>query len=426
MNHILTIRRFVYRNGYLLILAGWLLTFSYLFQYYWSYTSAPEQVKKTIQKAIQKREKDFTKLLTDSSMLLKLQTGKADLETMEMFVNKDYYIFIASDGEDGFQTRFWNTQAILPSLELWQRTDGIWLEQLINGYYTVIKKTIKPLKGNTYKVIALIPVKWNYFVTAPYINNGFAYINGIDNYYSISDVAKTRLEVKSTDGTTLFWLKEQNNLPQPLNTTTILLRLLFMFCLLLFLHKAAVMVAEYYTFPAGLAFLITVLLLLRFVSYFFPIPLNLRQFELFNPVVYASNSVSRSLGDLLINSFLFLWIVLFIRYFGKKDAYIPLRINRNAGLIISSVLMFAVTILCGNTMKSMVSDSQISFDVINIFTLSVFSFAGFLVLGALTLTYFLIVEWMAGYLKIYSQQRIQIQLLAITITGLVYLSLIHI
>jgi signal transduction histidine kinase len=422
LNHILTIRRFVYRNGYLLILAGWLLTFSYLFQYYWSYTSAPEQVKKTIQKAIQKREKDFAKLLTDSSMLLKLQTGKADLETMEMFVNKDYYIFIASDGEDGFQTRFWNTQAILPSLELWQRTDGIWLEQLINGYYTVIKKTIKPLKGNTYKVIALIPVKWNYFVTAPYINNGFAYINGIDNYYSISDVAKTRLEVKSTDGTTLFWLKEQNNLPQPLNTTTILLRLLFMFCLLLFLHKAAVMVAEYYTFPAGLAFLITVLLLLRFVSYFFPIPLNLRQFELFNPVVYASNSVSRSLGDLLINSFLFLWIVLFIRYFGKKDAYIPLRINRNAGLIISSVLMFAVTILCGNTMKSMVSDSQISFDVINIFTLSVFSFAGFLVLGALTLTYFLIVEWMAGYLKIYSQQRIQIQLLAITITGLVYLT----
>ncbi len=422
MNHISTIRRFVYRNGYLLILAGWLLTFSYLFQYYWSYTSAPEQVKKTIQKAINKREKDFANLLTDTSLLLKLKNGKASLDTIESLVDRDYFIFIASDGADGFQTRFWNTQAILPTNELWQRTDGIWFELLINGYYTVYKKTVKLKDGSICKAMALIPVKWNFYVTAPYISNNFAYLDGIEKYYQLSDVEQTRLEVKSTDGTALFWLKEQNNLPQPLNSTTIILRLLAMLCVFMFLHKAAALVTERYSFSSGLLFLITIILLLRIASYFFPIPFNLRQFELFDPSVYGSNAISRSLGDLLINSFLLLWVLLFIRRFGKSAIRHPLRIQSNIGVIVSAILIFGVTILFGNVIKSLVSDSLISFDVINIFTLSIFSFAGFFILGSLALNYFLIVEWFAGYLKAYSRKRIFIQLLAITVTGLVYLT----
>lgn len=422
MNHILTIRRFVYRNGYLLILAGWLLTFSYLFQYYWSYTSAPEQVKKTLQKAINKREKDFAQLLTDSSLLLKLKTGKADLETIEQLIDKDYFIFVASDEADGFQTRFWNTQAVLPTYSLWQRADGIWFEKLINGYYTVYKKTKKLGDGSICRVMALIPVKWNFFVTSPYISNEFAYLSGIEKYYQLSDEEQTRLKVESTDGTALFWLKEQNNLPQPLNSTTIILRLMAMLCILMFFHKAAAMVTERYSFTSGLLFLITVILLLRTASYYFPIPFNLRQFQLFDPSVYGSNEISRSLGDLLINSFLLLWILLFLRRFGRPAVKIPLRIQPNIGVVISTVLIFGITILFGNIIKSLVSDSQISFDVINIFTLSIFSFAGFFILGSLALNYFLIIEWMAGYLKVYSHKRIPLQLLAITITGLVYLT----
>lgn len=422
MNHILTIRRFAYRNGYLLILAGWLLTFSYLFQYYWSYTSAPEQVKKTLQKAINKREKDFAKFLTDSSLLLKLKTGKADLETIERLIEKDYFIFVASDETDGFQTRFWNTKAVLPSYNLWQRADGIWFEKLINGYYTVYKKTKKLGDGSICRVMALIPVKWDYFVTAPYINNDFAYLSGIEKYYQLSDVEQTRLKVESTDGTVLFWLKEKNNLPQPLNGVTILLRLLALLCVLMFLHKAAAMVAERYSFTAGLLFLIAVILLLRTASYYFPIPFNLRQFQLFDPSVYGSNEISRSLGDLLINTFLLLWILLFIRRHGNAVTKTPLPVKPEAGIAISTIFIFGITILFGNVIKSLVSDSQISFDVINIFTLSIFSFAGFFVLGSLALNYFLIVEWLAGYLNAYSHKRIPLQLLALTVTGLVYLT----
>ncbi|MFY7839569.1 MAG: HAMP domain-containing protein, partial [Lacibacter sp.] len=422
MNHILTIRRFVYRNGYLLILAGWLLTFSYLFQYYWSYTSAPEQVKKTLQKAINKREKDFARLLTDSSLLLKLKTGKADLETVENLIDKDYFIFVASDEADGFQTRFWNTQAILPSDSLWQRTDGIWFERLINGYYTVYKKTKKLSDGSSCQAMALIPVKWNFFVTADYISNDFAYLSGIEKYYNLSDVAESELKVQSTDATDLFWLKEINNLPQPLNSTTIVFRLLAMLCIFMFLHKLAAMLTGNYSFAAGLWFLIVVILLLRISSYYFPIPFNLRQFGLFDPSVYGSNKILRSLGDLLINSFLLLWVLLFIRRYGKLTRKISAKVKPTAGLVISTLLLFGTTIVFGNVIKSLVSDSQISFDVINIFKLNVFSFAGFFVLGSLALNYFIIADWMAGYLKHYSHRRMALQLVTLTVTGLAYLT----
>lgn len=422
MSHITTIRNFIFKNGYLLILAGWLLTFSYLFQYYWSYTSAPVQVKKTLQKAINKRENDFTKILADTALLLDLKKGRAEKQEVMKLISKDYFIFIASDGADGFQTRFWNTQTILPNIELWQRANGIWFEQLINGYYTVYKETVKLGDGSFCYAMALIPVKWNYFVPASYLSNSFTYLEGIEKYYSLSDVQQTELQVKSTDGTGLFWLKEQTNFPQPLNKTTVILRLLAVFCFLMFLHKTAAALANKYSFLVGLSFLVGAIIIIRTLSYYFPVPLNLRQFNLFDPAVYGSNNILRSLGDLFINSFLLLWVLLFIRRYGRSAILLPLKINDKVGLAVTAVLLFTLTILFGNIIRSMVADSQISFDVTNFFTLTVFSFAGFSILGSLALNYFLLADWLFGFLKRYSNGKLQIQVLALTVTGLVYLT----
>ena len=422
MSHIKTIRRFFYKNGFLLILAGWLLTFSYLFQYYWSYTSAPTQVKKTLQHTINNREKDFEQILNDTALLRSLNNGTYNKNSFQQLLNKDYFIFVASDGSDGFQTRFWNTQTILPGIELWQRADGVWFEQLINGYYTVYKKTTLLKDGGTCLVMALIPVKWNYFVTTNYLSNSFAYLNGIEKYYSISDVIKTALEIKSNDGTTLFWLKEQTNFPQPLNWITVVLRLVAMFCLLLFIHKVAAELALKRSFLTGLLFLIACLLVIRSISYFFPVPLNLRQFNLFDPAIYGSNNILKSLGDLLINSFLLLWVLLFIRRYGGTAAVFRLKVNPTFALLFISLLIFSLTILFGNIVRSLVADSQISFNVTNFFSLSVFSFAGFCVLGSLALNYFLLIDWLFGFFKTYTRNNLKLQLLSLTIIGLGYIT----
>ncbi|MCK7553795.1 hypothetical protein MKQ70_01755 [Chitinophaga sedimenti] len=46
------IRLFFLRNGYLLIIAAWLLTFSFLFANFWSYYSSEDGVRQTLQSSI--------------------------------------------------------------------------------------------------------------------------------------------------------------------------------------------------------------------------------------------------------------------------------------------------------------------------------------------------------------------------------------
>ncbi|MBK8090276.1 MAG: hypothetical protein IPK31_21565 [Chitinophagaceae bacterium] len=94
MNKIQTIRQFLYKNGFLLLLAGWALTFSYLFQYYWSYSSAPAQVKSALQGSVNKREKDFNTILKDTLLLQRLSSNKYSKASFQKLLNKDYFILL--------------------------------------------------------------------------------------------------------------------------------------------------------------------------------------------------------------------------------------------------------------------------------------------------------------------------------------------
>ncbi|MEO6453845.1 MAG: hypothetical protein ABIN97_07240, partial [Ginsengibacter sp.] len=50
---------FLANNSYLLIAAAWAITISFIIDNYWSGTSTHASVQKTIQKDIQKKQKDF-------------------------------------------------------------------------------------------------------------------------------------------------------------------------------------------------------------------------------------------------------------------------------------------------------------------------------------------------------------------------------
>jgi two-component system, NtrC family, nitrogen regulation sensor histidine kinase NtrY len=423
LSRITTIRQFFFKQGYLLIISGWLFTFSFLLQYYWSYTSAPSQVQRALQRSVTTRQKDFAAILADTPLIRQLATGTCNSQSFEKLAAKDYFIFLAADSADGFNTTFWNTQTILPPNELWSRADGMWFEKLINGYYAVHKKTIVLKNGAVRYLMALVPVKWNYFVTTNDVQNNFAYLNNIEQYYSISDLAPTSLPITATDGTILFWLKQQRNYLQPLGMFTVITRLLAVLFLLLFVHYAASAIAKKYSFAAGLFFLVAFVVAARVCSYLFPVPLNFRQFELFDPAVYSSGNIHKSLGDLLINSFLLLWILLFISRHRKQLILFFPSLNRYVGLFIMAGLIFLSAILFGNITISLVSDSRISFNVANIFSLSLFSFASFVILGCLATNFFLVTEWLFETLDAYSDHKLYLTLFALTLAGLLYLTL---
>lgn len=189
------------------------------------------------------------------------------------------------------------------------------------------------------------------------------------------------------------------------------------------------MQAEYTSRNKGpwkaIALLILLLLLLRLASYFFPSVLNLRQFELFNPVWYGSNPVQRSLGDLLINAVVFCWIVLFAwSKLHEKD-------NLAEGLtgkwkwitgIAALLLLVSSTFILASVIRSMVADSKISFDVANFFSLHFFTVAEFVVLACLSLSYYYFTQLLFRLIfPLFARQKIIIWF-AIGFTGLLHLT----
>jgi two-component system, NtrC family, nitrogen regulation sensor histidine kinase NtrY len=84
----------IYNNAYFLIGAAWLFTLSFIFSNYWSYTSSPQGVKKNLENYLEKKEKNFFSLLSDSALVARLVNGAASEKQITYITAREYGIFI--------------------------------------------------------------------------------------------------------------------------------------------------------------------------------------------------------------------------------------------------------------------------------------------------------------------------------------------
>ena len=418
---------FFKRNSFLLIIAAWLLTFAFIINNYLSGSSSPNAAQKAIQKDINRQQREIDAFYMDSALINNIVEGKYDQEELQREVEKKYFIFFYKIAEPGkLIPVFWNTQVIEPDSALTNSVNGISFQKLVNGWYVVNAKTFRSSKGAYYKSIFLIPVKWNYYIENKYLHNSFVAEGSIEKTYDIS-ITPTRHVIKDEKGNPLFYLRQLSNPVAHDNVFAIWLRILASVLILFFLHKLANFYVEKKGFWFGFMVLIIPVISLRILSYHFPIPLNFQQLQLFNPSIYGANFILRSLGDLLINSILFIWIVLFIRYYFnykfskvifKNDAY------KYAAILFISVLMTLITMTAGFTVQSLVADSQISFDVINFFTLDIYSVIGFIVLSCIATGYFFLIQILLQPLNAFVGKKKRYNLyLTVAIVGLLFLTL---
>ncbi|MDP4283027.1 MAG: HAMP domain-containing sensor histidine kinase [Bacteroidota bacterium] len=418
--------KFFKKNNYLLVAAAWLFTISFIINNYWSSTSTPSAVQNQIQRNINKQEKKIEDFYKDTDLVNSIADQKYNERQLDLLVEKNYYIFfyrIISPRD--LLPVFWNTQIVEPDLNTVNSKDENSFRKLLNGWYVINKKSFQGKDGSEYKIVALIPVKWNYYIENQYLHNSFVAVDKIENIYDIS-LSPTSLEIKNKDGSPLFYLKQINSRPEKHdNIFALLLRILGSVLILFFIHKLANYYIKVSGFQSGLFILAGSLALLRIISYYLPIPFNFRHLELFNPSVYGSNIILKSLGDLFINSILFIWIVLFIRYHFKYD-FSKIKFNswfkKCASIIFISLLMILITNLCGYVIRSLVADSQISFDVINFFTLNIYSVIGFLVLSCIATGFFFLIQILLQPLNIFIGSRKYLLYLFISVTGLIFLS----
>ncbi len=417
------------RSGYLLVIALSLIILSFIIEGYWNGTSV-SGIQKTIQKDIQQKQKDFFDIYKDTGVLNQLINKTYSEELLQKLTNKKYFFFIYKyDTASTYFPVFWNTQIIQPDEKILASNDSNYTSLLANGWYVINSKTIS-LKGLGYKIISLIPVKWDYYVKNKYLQNSFVAVPGIDNKYDVS-LLPEKIAIKDMEGHSLFCLnKTSANIIEHNNIVSLWLRIIAAVLVLLYIN----VVANFYVAKKGIwkgfIFLFLCILALRFISYYLPIPINLRQLEIFDPAVYGSNMVLRSLGDLFINSILFAWLVLFLRHHWddadfkltpktNPDSY---RGKKNVIVIGTSVFMIIITIVSGHIIRSLVADSQISFDVMNFFTLNIYTVAGFIILCCIAIGYFFLVQILLYLVQCCIDKPYELYI-ALAIAGLIILSL---
>jgi two-component system, NtrC family, nitrogen regulation sensor histidine kinase NtrY len=422
LQHTTTFWRYVYKNLYLLVIAAWLITISFIIDNYWADNSSVNTVQKKLEEYIHTQENNFATLIKDTATIRNLFSKKYDETLLHKAVEEKFFFFIYSFGEPGvLHLNFWNTQTVMPDESILYTSDTTGFTELKNGYYIWQKKTTA---DNI--IVSLIPVKWNYFITNDYLKNAFVIGEELESNYNLA-VDSGKVPVKYSNGKTAFYLSKNPGTIIPKNNIlSVTFRLIATLLIFIFIHICAIYIALHKRLWKAILFLTVLVSGLRVASYYFPIPLNLRQFELFDPAIYGSNPVLRSLGDLLINAVLFMWIILFVRHHllvKKYEVAVKYQPAKWVWLSLAAVILLLATYVSGSVIRSMIADSQISFDVIDFFTLNGYSIIGFVVLCCVAIGYFLLAQIMLYLLKPMFPNNFSALFILITVLGLLMLTI---
>jgi two-component system, NtrC family, nitrogen regulation sensor histidine kinase NtrY len=414
-----TIKRYLYANGYLLIIAVSLFLLSFIIDWAFPTSHSIAGIRKAIEKDIKRQQADLNSLATKEELLKKLITRSYSNTELHDLVSKKYYLFIFPESRVSEPSAiFWNTQQVSPPLNYIYGKDSTLFVKLLNGYYILERKSFA-LTGIDYKIIGLIPVKWNYYINNNYLHNSFISVRNAEDKVDIS-TEPTKLAIQDVRGQPLFYLRTlNNNFPVYNSVFSILFKLVAALLFLIFLNNISHAIVLSKGLWKGFLFFTSALFILRSITYFFPLPLNIHQFALFSPRVYGSNKILRSLGDLFINTALFAWLIIFLRYHLKYTLRKPIIKYKYYWLALISIAIIFVTFICANLIRSLVADSQISFDVLNFFTLDIYTVIGFIILCCIAIAYFFLIgillELFESVVRKYYEIAIPVSVLALII-----------
>lgn len=410
------------RYFYLLVAAAWLLTISFIIDNYLSATINSSSVKNQVETYIKGNQEKMTEFIRGEKVVQQLAGDSLSEDLLLRMTRLPFFVYYYENRNGMLRLKNWSTQAVLPGKQIFNSRLSEGTAKLPNGFYVFNKYHVA-----TGTVIFLLPVKWDYIITNDYLSNELVPGNNLQLYYDIDSTGgKSSFSIEGKSGKPLFSLVKTDEQVHPSNNIfSIIFKLLATLLVLLFIYLYASHLAARKRLLTAILFLGGILLLLRIASYFYPVPLNLRQFVLFDPAVYGSSLILRSLGDLLINSLLFLCMVLFVKHW-VSEKRIRLTVNSVYSkwilLAIGSFILLWSTFSIGGIITSLVTDSQISFDVVNFFSLNRFSIIGFVILCCLAIAYYFLCQIILYLLKLNFPGRFTELFLVVTVMGLVFLT----
>lgn len=241
-----------------------------------------------------------------------------------------------------------------------------------NGWYLVHKQI-----AGTYQYYLAYRIKSSYAYKNQYIQNGFNkelhFLN--EAIISLSPIPAFN-DIRSVSGNYLFSLQVFSSVQKASPWVIALMIALALINLLLVHILARHYIAKHTLLTAFIFF--AFFAWVRWVNTFYNLPLFLYELELFDPGIYASSIWFPSLGDLLIDSAIILWFFILLE---NKTPYIDRKGQRPGlhDLLFHATLCIFVAHQAYNFIKSLVIDSQISFDINDIYSIDVFTYFALIV-----------------------------------------------
>ena len=413
------IRNAAYRHGYLLLIAAWLYTISFVFTNYWSYSSSPQKVKNSLENYIATQEQTFHTIIHDSSYLHTILNSSNRFNDTYL-QSLPFGLFAYRVNNNNPMQLYWNTSQMAVNTDELKEHDGSYLVKYQNGEFELLKRTIT-IKNQRYIFAGLVPLYWHYnFIQNNYLHSQFGSFKSIDKLYKISNNADA-IAIRNSYGTTLFHIELINSThtEQP-DGISITLRLITILLLLFFFSAIAKELYLHLSFYHGLLFLVSALLLFRLFLYYSPFPFYLNMLDLFIPPAGDRVIFSTSLGDLLFNIVLLFQVISFIFFFRTTPAIIKPKLMRVTAVILLA-LQTLLTILFCDVVKSLIYNSGVSFEVNNFFNLSSNTITGLIILAVFIICFYYL-SWLVVLPSLRAGFSLFQRIIITSTTGLVILS----
>ncbi len=340
-------------------------------------------VAKKIQSKLNEREADFEKAASGKMLREAFEQGNEEAQVIEALEAQNILLYYYRNDSllhltSNIVLSFSSPDAIDESTSLLK---------LKNGWYQVSKYADSATKEI---ILGLVPVKYDYPFENKFLKNEFALGLDVPHNIELSDQKiEGSVPVKNLKGETIFSLYSTGDGKESdLNFVLLLAQLVLLLILFYYIHRFAVQIVQKQNFLFGFAFLVLSLVALRAIMLLLDQPSEFSKLDLFDPKYYASSVITKSLGDLIINSFLIIWLVFFYTRYNSK---VEINSKLSAFVKLQNIaFVFAYTWLVWWVFKTLVMDSVISFEVYNILSLNGYSLLGILCLALLLVSHFIV------------------------------------
>jgi two-component system, NtrC family, nitrogen regulation sensor histidine kinase NtrY len=257
-----------------------------------------------------------------------------------------------------------------------------------NGWYLIQKE-----HWNQYTFVGMLLIKHQYSLQNRFLDTRFHPCFNISESTGITltqdDESYT---VSAGQQEKIFYLKFSGDQPLP---NSLWIALLYICSYLIFVYVVFILARS-----SGASLLnsglitIGVIVITRCVSLLFSFPKPLYDLPLFSPSYYASSFVLNSLGDLLVLSILLTSLVAILCTY-SRNRFSEFRVGF-AVLFVFGSLIWSVFI--NHLISGLIINSRISFNIINVFELDIYSLTGVFIIGILLASFYMICNSVADYL----------------------------